>query len=255
MVKKTDLNIKVTETEGKIPSIAGLATNSELTAIKNDILDVSSLVKKTNYNTKISEIENKVNDHNHDKYITTPEIHTMATDFFKARLAVQTELIRKPDFDLKLKGISDRVTKNKTKYLLVENELKNLQKFDAAYFRGKSHFEEDGTQNYLVFQPMYRYFKRIAGVGSGNYIYFWKSKGLSDERLDSITASNYKITPELSFYGAKTRVEFNGSCLKQEKVTYNHGTIVNIYIVSELIEITASAVIQHYKILCLQLLV
>ena len=75
---------------------------------------------------------------------------------------------------------------------------------------------------------MCRYFKRIAGVGSGNYIYFWKSKGLSDERLDCITASNYKITPELSFYGAKTRAEFNGCCLKQGKVTLNHGAIVNI---------------------------
>ena len=83
--------------------------------------------------------------------------------------------------------------------MLVENELKKLQKLDAAYFRGKSHFEENGTQNYLVFQSMYRYFKRIAGVGSGNYIYFWKSKSLSDEKLDSITASNYKITSELSF--------------------------------------------------------
>ena len=57
---------------------------------------------------------------------------------------------------------------------------------------------------------MYRYFKRIAGIYSGNYIYFWKSKGLSDERLESVTTSNYKITPELSFY--KTRAEFNGSC-------------------------------------------
>ena len=81
---------------------------------------------------------------------------------------------------------------------------------------------------------MYRYFKRIAGVDSGNYIYFWKSKGLSDERLDSITASNHKITPELSFYSTKTRVEFNGSCLKQDKVTYNHKKIVNIYIVYEI---------------------
>ena len=42
-------------------------------------------------------------------------------------LAAQTYLIRKPDFDLKLKGISDRVTKNMTKYLLVENELKNYK--------------------------------------------------------------------------------------------------------------------------------
>ena len=81
---------------------------------------------------------------------------------------------------------------------------------------------------------MYRYFKRNAGVGSGNYIYFWKSKDLSDEGLDSITASNYKITPELSFYGTKTRVEFNGGCLKQDKVRYNHEKIVNIYIVYEI---------------------
>ena len=57
---------------------------------------------------------------------------------------------------------------------------------------------------------------------------------MSDERLDSITASNYKITPELSFYGTKTRVEFNGSCLKQDKVTHNHGKIVNIYIAHEI---------------------
>ena len=118
--------------------------------------------------------------------------------------------------------------------MLVENELIKLQKFDAAYFRGKSHFQEDGTQYYLVFLPMYRYFKRTAGVDSVNYICFWKSKGMSDERLDSITASNYKITPELSFYGTKTRVEFNGSCLKQDKVTFNYGTIVNICIVYEI---------------------
>ena len=51
---------------------------------------------------------------------------------------------------------------------MVENELKKLQKFDSSYFRGKSYFEEDGTQNYLVFQPKYRYFKRVSGVGSGN---------------------------------------------------------------------------------------
>ena len=110
-----------------------------------------------------------------------------------------------------------------------------LPKFDVAYFRGKSHFEEDGTQNYLVFQPMYRYFKRIAGVGIDNYICFSKSKGLSDESLDSNTASNCKITSELSFYGGtKTKVQFNGSCLNQDKVKDNHGKVVNIYIVYEI---------------------
>ena len=46
MVKKTDVNVKVTKIEGKIPSISGLATNSALTAVENKIPDVSSLLKK-----------------------------------------------------------------------------------------------------------------------------------------------------------------------------------------------------------------
>ena len=37
---------------------------------------------------------------------------------------------------------------NKTKLLLVEREFKKLQIFDSICFRGKDHFEEDGTQNY-----------------------------------------------------------------------------------------------------------
>ena len=55
---------------------------------------------------------------------------------------------------------------------MLKMNLEILQTFDSIYFRVKSHFEEDGTQNYLVFQPVYRYFKSVAGVGSGNYIYF-----------------------------------------------------------------------------------
>ena len=49
----------------------------------------------------------------------------MSASVFNARLAAQTDLIRKPENDFKLKGISDRVTLNKSKHLLVENELKN----------------------------------------------------------------------------------------------------------------------------------
>ena len=89
-------------------------------------------------------------------------------------------------------------------------------------------------QNYLVCQPISRYFKRVAGVGSGNYIYFWKSKGLTDKKINSIVTSNYSITPELSYFGTKIRAEFNRSCLKQDNNIYNHGKIVNIYIVYEI---------------------
>ena len=99
-----------------------------------------------------------------------------------------------------------------------------------VFFISKNDFEEDRTQNYLVFEPMYKYFKIIAGVGNGRYIYYWQSKGLSDERIDSITASNYSVTPFLEYHGTKTRVEFSGSCLKQDKATFNHEKIVNIYV-------------------------
>ena len=160
--------------------------------------DVRSLVKKTDYDTKISDIDTKIIDHNDDKYITTSEFNKLTADNFNARLA-QANLITKADFDPKLQSLSKSITSNKTKHLLVENELKKLKKIDLNYFKGKGHFEEDGAKNYLVYQPMYRYFKRIAGVGGGNYIYIWKSKGLSDERINSITTANYIIIPELDY--------------------------------------------------------
>ena len=56
----------------------------------------------------------------------------------------------------------------------------------------------------------------------------------SDEKMNSIKTPNHSITPNLDYYGTKTRVEFNGSCLKQDKVTFNHGKVVNIYIVYEI---------------------
>ena len=50
--------------------------------------------------------------------------------------------------------LNRKITQNKKKHLFVENELNKLKIFDSSYFIGKSHFEEDGVQNYLVFQPL-----------------------------------------------------------------------------------------------------
>ena len=72
------------------------------------------------------------------------------------------------------------LTSNKTKLLLADNELKKPKTFDSSYFISKIHLEEDGTQNYLVFHPMYRYFKRVV---NSDYILSWKSKGLSEENI------------------------------------------------------------------------
>ena len=60
---------------------------------------VSNLVKKTDYTNKVTEIENKLNNHDHDKYIDTSEFDELTVDVFKARLA-QTNLITKTDFDV-----------------------------------------------------------------------------------------------------------------------------------------------------------
>ena len=57
---------------------------------------------------------------------------------------------------------------------------------------------------------------------------------MPEEIINSIKTPNHSITPNLDYYGTKTRVEFNGSCLKQDSVTFNHGKVVNIYIVYEI---------------------
>ena len=128
------------------------------------------MLKKTDYNTKLTDIENKLNDNNHDKYITTPEFNTSAADVFNVRLA-QANLITKTDFNAKLPSLNRKIIQNKTKHLLVEDELNKLKTFDSSHFIGKSHFDEGGTQYYLVFQPINKYFKVITNtdyVPSGN---------------------------------------------------------------------------------------
>ena len=86
LVKKTYCNTKIDEIEGKIPNVSNLATKTALATVENKIISVSSLVNKTDYNTKITEIEYKLNNHNHDRYINTPEFNTLAADVFNERL-------------------------------------------------------------------------------------------------------------------------------------------------------------------------
>ena len=226
LVKKT----KLTKLENKIPDISNLATKTALTTVENKIPSVSNLVKKGDYNTKITDTENKLDNHNHDKYIDTPEFNKLAADFFNARLA-QANLITKTDFDAKLSNLTRKITQNKTKHLLVENELNKLKTFNSSYFIGKSHFEEEGTQSYLLLQQLNKDFKVITNT---DYVSSWKSKGLSAGSIKPLTTSDNIPTPALSYYGTKTRVKFTGSCLKQSKISYNHGKVVNIYIVYEL---------------------
>ena len=100
-----------------------------------------------------------------------------------------------------------------------------------------------------MFQPTIKYFKRIASVGRGEYVYFWESKDLSNERINHIRTSNYRINPSLGYLGPKIRVTFDGSCLKQDKTTYTHGKIVNIYIVYEISKMVLKLLNSKQKIM------
>ena len=125
--------------------------------------------------------------------------------------------------DSTVSSLDSKIAENKTKNESIENEFK-------CYFIGKSHFEEDGAQNYLVFQPIKRYFKI-----NGKYISSWKSKGLSDETITPYATSDNSLNLLIDYYGSKVRVKFNKVCLKQSNnVTYDSGSKVNIYIAYEL---------------------
>ena len=189
----SDFEDKIDKIEKKIPDVSNLVKKYALTAVENKIPDINGLATTS----ALTAGENKI-----------PDI---------------TGLLTKTDFVAKLKTISDRVTKNKSKHLLVENELKKLKAPDLSYFWGKNYFDaDDGTQNLLIFQPAYKYFKIFKNTvpklfSPHEFVTEWKSKGLND------------VTKSPDMYP-----KFQGSCLKQDKITFNHGKIVNIYIVYDL---------------------
>ena len=245
LVKKTDYNTKITEIENKMPdisvlaiktalttvenkisSITNLATKTALTTVENTIPSITGLIKKTDYNIKIPDIENILNNHNHDKYVATSEFNTLAANVFNARLA-QANLITKTNFDAKLSSLNKKITANKTKHFLNDNDL--------SYYRGKQYFDEgSGKQNYLVLLPMGKYFKLSSVANTADYVLSWKSKRISSKIIRPPTTSDNSLNPELNYYGTKTRVKFSKSCLKQSGHILAHKHIVNIYIVYEL---------------------
>ena len=75
---------------------------------------------------------------------------------------------------------------------------------------------------------MYKNFEK-----TGDKVSSWKSKRLSDEKIISTTTSTDKSATKTIYENARIKVIFNGDFLRQNQVTYNHGAILNIYIVYE----------------------
>ena len=104
-----------------------------------------------------------------------------------------------------------------------------------SYYRGKQCFDEESSkQNYLVFLPINKYFKLNSVAGAANYVLSWQSKGLSNKSVKPPSTTNSSFTPELNYYGTKTKIKFTGSCLKQSSHILTRKKVVNIYIAYEL---------------------
>ena len=126
-----------------------------------------------------------------------------------------------------MSSLNKKITANKTKHFVNDNDL--------SYYRGKQYFDEgSGKQNYLVFLPINKYLKLNSVAGAADYVLSWQSKGLSDENIKPPTTTNNSYTPELNYYGTKTKIKFTGSCLKQSSHILAHKKVVNIYIAYEL---------------------
>ena len=112
-----------------MPSINGLATTTALTAVKNKIPDVSSLVKKTYYDVNLSDIDSK--------YITTAGYNKFTKNFvdnnIKSKNLVNKSaisgFINNTDLDKKKATI---VTKA---YIIAEQgKIIKLQAFNSIHF-------------------------------------------------------------------------------------------------------------------------
>ena len=78
LLKMTDYDAKITNIEGKIPSIISLAITAVLTAVENKIPSVSDLVKKTDYDAKAKDIE--------EKYFNASNYNKLTSDTLDAKI-------------------------------------------------------------------------------------------------------------------------------------------------------------------------
>ena len=184
------------------------------------INDTSNSVKfnyKADYNTKNKETEERIP--NHDKYIITDDFNEFACVIFAERLKIR-----------KLATANDL---NIVEQLAIKNEekIKKLKAFGLSYLRGESHFREDGYQNYIIFLPVYRHFKKI---GNTSDISEWISKGFSNESIKSVDASNNSLGPAINYLDSKIQVKLDRRCLKGDRLTFIYKKVVNNYIVYEI---------------------
>ena len=152
LLRKTDNDARIKEIKGGITSITGFATTTALNYVKNMLSNFSVLVKQTDYDAKIKDIESK--------YFTTSDHNKSKKSATKAEL----------------KAEEDKVLK--------------LQTYDSSLFIGQSYVINDGPQNFLIFQPIYKTLKMSVGLSDTSVE--WDSKGLWNEKVKPCVTENLR---------------------------------------------------------------
>ena len=187
--------------------------DTDLKALENKIPDVNGFVRKTGYNTKISEIGNKI-----------PSDLSGLVTFTK--------------FNTKLKKVDDKTNSNSSKVISYDNKLNQANTRIDYTERNVFYFltKDDLEGNYSIFESGYNYFKRIVdNTCNVTYAHYWQSKGLSNEKINAAnTNTDNDLAPIVKFNGSQMYLEFKKAVLKENKATYSHGSVANIYIVYKL---------------------
>ena len=103
-----------------------------------------------------------------------------------------------------MRRLGQKVDSNKTKHLLVENEIYKLKRTSKVYKAVKDLLEENGVQNYSVFQLMGKY---LEAPNNKNYVLEWKHKAVSDKSIKPPTTINNIRNPLLE-YGNKLKLKW-----------------------------------------------
>ena len=248
MTDTNSLDDKIDKVEKKIPDISRLATKSSITRliteqedytdkVKKKIPDISGLVSKT----ELTAVENKI-----------PDISGLATT--SALTAVQnkipdiTSLIKKTNFDTKLKRVSDRVTNNKSKDILLDNELKKLKtrvgssekikindvQKEISFIRGFISYTQNSNLVYECKVSSMKFY--ISGI------LYWNPNDIYDnlnKNQVSGVQNTKNVAPNIKNTNGQLYVSFNGSYFKQDPITISNN-VINIYCVYQLDPISST---------------
>ena len=76
-----------------------------------------------------------------------------------------------------------------------QDKIVKIQTYDLSLFIVQSYFNNDGSQNYLIFQPIYKTITTFSDLTST--ISEWEYKGLSNENFKPSYTPNKSLSPKL----------------------------------------------------------